>query len=220
MREFDEIYLSWRPGAGRERRIVGLLRKDDYGKFTFRYVPEGIKQAKNEGFSSYTEFPDLDQKYNATVLDVFAKRLMRPERSDIQSFYDFWEIESRFANDKFYLLAHTQGLVPTDNFEFLADYKPVPGLHFLTDLANVPDHKLPAGSVTKGDSLRYELDPRNDFDEHAVRVFKGNIEIGFIKKIHCRVFHKLPPGGLILTVKALDQNGVIKKIFAKVELSL
>ncbi len=68
-------------------------------------------------------------------LDIFAQRLIKSERPDIQNFYDFWEIEPQFKDDKFYLLGHTQGLLPTDNFEFLADYKPVEGLHFLTEIA-------------------------------------------------------------------------------------
>lgn len=218
MEEFKEIFLSWRPGSGKERRIVGVLRREADGKHIFSYLRDGVEQAKKEGFSSYTEFPDTTQSYNGTVLEVFAQRLMRPERTDIQTFYDFWEIEPQFASDKFYLLAHTQGMVPTDNFEFLADYLPAKGLHFLTDLANVPDHNLPAGTLSKGDELTYLLEAQNSHDEHAVRVFKGTTEIGYIKKIHCRIFHKVPHGALKLTVKALDQNGVIKKVFVKVEL--
>jgi hypothetical protein len=54
-----------------------------------------------------------------------------------------------FKADKFYLLGHAHGLVPTDNFEFPADYYPGEGLHFLTELEGPNAYKLPAGSKKK-----------------------------------------------------------------------
>jgi hypothetical protein len=216
MKEFEKIYLSWRQGQGYRRHIVGILDKDQDGKFFFQYIKENIDNAKKEGFSTYTEFPQIDKIYNGNVLDIFGQRLMKPERTDIQNFYDFWEIEPQFKDDKYYLLAHTQGLSTTDNFEFLADYNPVDKLHFLTELAGISQKKLPIGSIKSGESLGYILEPHNDRDSYAVRILKDQKEIGYIKKVHCKVFHK--PGGeqLNLTVKALDQNGFIKRVFVKV----
>lgn len=216
MKEFDDIYVSWRPGQGKIRHIVGVLKKHESGKFTFNYIPQAVEEAGKEGFLPYTELPDTTQVYNGSVLDVFAQRLMKAERSDIQTFYNFWEVEPTLKDDKFYLLAHTQGLVPTDNFEFLADYNPVSGLHFLTDLAHLTEAKLPANTVKSGDVLTYVLDKNNTTDGQAVRVYKGDKEVGFIKKIHSRVFYKPGADNITLTVKAVDQNGVIKRIFVKV----
>ena len=216
MQEFEKIYLGWRQGQGHRRHIIGILDKDNEGKATFKYIEENVLKAKEEGFSPYTEFPLVDKIYNGNVLDIFAQRLTKPERSDIQGFYDFWEIEPKYKDDKFYLLAHTQGLSTTDNFEFLADYNPIDGLHFLTELANISQKKLTIGSVTTGEPLEYLLEPGNEKDSFAVKVLKEGKELGYIKKIHCKVFHK--PGGerLKLVVKALDQNGVIKRVFVKV----
>jgi hypothetical protein len=217
VKEFDKLYLSWRAGQGKRRHIVGVLEKhSDDGKFMFKYDNNGIEEAKPEGFIPYTEFTDFSKTYNGNVLDVFAERLIKSERTDIQSFYDFWEIDTQFINDKFYLLGHTQGLLPTDNYEFLADYEPVKGLHFLTDLAAVPLQKIPARTITHGDVLRYELEKNNQYDKYAVKVYKNDKEIGYIKKVHSRVFHKIEEGTLKLTVKAVDQNGIIKRIFVKV----
>ena len=159
MKEFDDIYVSWRSGAGKRRHIIGILKKHPDGKFTFSYDKVAVEEAAKEGFLPYTEFPDLDQTYNGSVLDVFAQRLMKSVRTDIGSFYKFWEIEPSLQDDKYYLLAHTQGLLPTDNFEFLADYNPVQGLHFLTDLAHITEANLPANTVKDGDSLSFVLDP-------------------------------------------------------------
>jgi hypothetical protein len=216
MKEFEKIYLSWRKGQGTRRHVVGVLEPNMEGKFSFRYITENIENAKAEGFSTYTEFPQLDKVYNGNVLEIFGQRLIRPERTDIQSFYDFWEIETKYKDDKYYLLAHTQGLSTTDNFEFLADYNPIDGLHFLTDLANISQKQLPIGTLKAGDSLDYVLEPENNKDRFAVKILKNTSEIGYVKKVHCKVFHK--PGGekLNLVVKALDQNGSIKRVFVKV----
>ncbi len=216
MKEIGNIYLSWREGLGKRRHIVGVLRKNAIQGVRFSYIPKGVEAAEAAGFSPYTEFPDISKEYTSNVLEVFGQRIMKSERSDISDFYDFWEIDTAFKEDKFYLLAHTQGLNPTDNFEFLADFNPRKDLRFLTDLANLTSLHLPANSVNKGDVLKYKLEPDNEFDHQAVRVFKGNQEVGFIKQIHSRVFYKKNGTPLNLVVKAVDQNGAIKRIFVKV----
>jgi hypothetical protein len=218
MQEFDKIYVSWRKGTGSRRHIVGLLERSDNRNFVFSYNQSGVAAARQDGFSPYTEFPDTSQTYNGNVLDIFAQRLIKSERPDIQSFYDFWEIEPQFKDDKFYLLGHTQGLLPTDNFEFLADYNLVEGLHFLTELAGLTNYQLPADALKPGDVLRFEVDGANEYDSEAVKVYKNENEIGYVKKIHCRVFHKPGAERLKLSVKAVDKNGKIKKAFIKVSL--
>ncbi|MES2701749.1 MAG: hypothetical protein V4649_03875 [Bacteroidota bacterium] len=216
MREFDKIYLSWRTGIGTSRYIVGVIEKTSEGKFLFKYDQQVVAEAKKKGFSPYTEFPELDKEYNGNVLDIFAQRLIRSERTDIQQFYDFWEIESMHVNDKFYLLGHTQGLSPTDNFEFLADYNPAEGIHFLTDLAGLSVLKLPSHTLKEGDHLRAELEADNIHDKDAVAVYKGDIKVGYIKKIHCRIFHRQPHTKLQLKVKAIEKNGIVKRAFIKI----
>jgi len=217
MQEFDKIFLSWRTGQGKARHIVGVLEKKPSGSYTFTYDSKVVEEAKKDGFIAYTEFADFNQTYNGSVLDIFAQRLTKSERSDVKNFYDFWEIEPTHIQDKFYLLGHTQGLLPTDNFEFLAEYRPVEGLHFLTDLAHITERKHKSGTVFVGDTLRYEHDKENVHDSYAVKVFKENVEIGFIKKIHSRVFLSSDKQ-LKLAVKAVDQNGSIKRIFVKVSI--
>ena len=172
MKEFDKIYLSWRQGQSHRRHIVGILQKDAEGKFTFHYFKDKVEEAKKQGFYPYTEFPDIDKSYNGNVVDIFAQRLTKAERIDVQKFYDFWEVDPRYKDDKFYLLGQTQGLVPTDNFEFLADYQPVDNLHFLTEIAGLTDKQLPPDAIAVGDKLRFELEPGNQYDPEAVKVFK------------------------------------------------
>lgn len=218
MKEFDKLYLSWRKGQGSRRHIVGALTQSNDGSFSFSYNEAAVQKAREEGFAPYTEFPDITKFYNGNVLDIFAQRLIKTERPDIQTFYDFWEIEPQYKDDKFYMLGHTQGLQPTDNFEFLADYNLVDGLHFLTELAGLSAYQLPSGTLKEGDILRFELDKNNEHDIHAVTVFKGNTEVGHIKRIHCKVFHKPGAENLKLSIKSVDKNGIIKKAFIKVSL--
>ncbi len=217
MREFDKIYLSWRKGQGSRRHLVGKLEHTADDKFVFTYDAAIVEKAKAEGFVAYTEFSDTTKLYNCNVLDIFAQRLIKAERPDIQQFYDFWEVEPQLVTDKFYLLGHTQGLLPTDNFEFLADYKSVKGLHFLTELAGLSHEQIAPSTLSIGDKLSFELEQENEQDEKAVKVLKGSLKLGYIKKIHCHLFHQSSAENIKLTVKAMDKNGVIKRVFLKVE---
>jgi hypothetical protein len=216
MKELGNIYLSWRKGAGHRRHIVGVLKQNATKGARFAYIKHAVAEARKDGFAPYTEFPDVESEYDGNVLDVFGQRLIKTDRTDIKTFFDFWEIRPEYQDNKYYLLAHTQGLLPTDNFELLADYYPVKNLCFLTDLAGLTTHELPVGTVKAGDQLLFQCDPKNEYDKNAVKVFKDKMEIGYIKKIHSRVFYKKGGSRLKLMVKAVDQNGVIKRIFVKV----
>jgi len=216
VKEIGHIYLSWRSGQGERRHIVGVLKKNATEGVRFEYLKEGVESAKKEGFAPYPEFPELTKKYSDNVVEIFGQRITKSERSDIKDFLDFWEIDPKYKDEKVYLLAHTQGLSPTDNFEFLADYNRIKSLCFLTDLASLSVLKLPAGSIQKGDLLTYQIEKTNALDKHAVKVFKGVTPVGYIKKIHSRVFHKQGNGSFKLTVKAVEQNGIIKRVFVKV----
>ncbi len=216
MKELGNIYLSWRVGAGHRRYIVGVIKNNASKGIRFSYIKQGVEEAQKAGFAPYTEFPELHKEYSEDVLEVFGQRLIKSERSDINTFYDFWEIKPRYRSNKYYLLAHTQGLLPTDNFEFLADYYPVKNLCFLTDLAGLTSKKLPAESLKEGELLNFKFEPDNPHDKMAVMVYKNNTHIGYIKKIHSRVFHKNGGGKLQLAAKGIDQNGILKKVFVKV----
>ena len=218
MAEFEKIHLVWRKGLGERRHAVGILEKLPDGRNVFNYSPDAGQLQEKEGFTPYTEFQDLKKQYNGNVAEIFGQRLMKSDRPDVASFFKFWEVDNDKAQDKFYLLGKTQGLVPTDNFEFLAEYKLTPETHFLTELAGLSKYPLEKGKVLIGDVLRFELEKDNGYDDYAVKVFKGDLFIGYIKKYHNKIFHDPGADKLKLTIKALDQNGKIKRIFIKVSL--
>lgn len=215
MKEIGNIYLSWRIGASYRRHIIGVLKRSAQG-VEFKYLPEGVRDAQKDGFTPYTEFQDLSKTYSVGVLETFGQRIIKSERTDKSTFYDFWEIKPSFQDNKYYLLAHTQGLLPTDNFEFLADYHPVKELCFISDLAGLSNLKIPSKTLKIGDQLTYKIERNNQFDKKAVMVFKESMLVGYIKKVHNSVFHKPKGDQLKITVKALDENGLTKRIFVKI----
>lgn len=149
-------------------------------------------------------------------MDIFGQRLLKSERSDIQKFLDFWEIDPKFKDDKYYMLAYTQGMLSTDNFEFLADFHPIKDLCFVSEISGLSATKLDSGVLMPGDLIRWELEKNNQFDKTAVKVFKESIFLGYVKLIHCKVFHKPSKNKLSIKVKSIDQNGTINRIFIKI----
>ena len=215
-RSIGHIYLAWRKGAGYPRIPIGVIKRNVTDGVTFRYLQDGLDEAKKEGFITYTDFPEEDRIYNMNVLDIFGQRLNKSEREDIKKYYAYWEIDPLYQDDKFYLLAHTQGLLPTDNFEFLADYNPVKGLSFTSELCGLTKLKLDKDTLQEGDVLRWEKDPKNAHDKFAVRVYKGDTFVGYIKKIHSRIFYKKSRGKLRISVKSLNRNGHLNRAFIKI----
>ena len=209
------IYLAWRKGAGYPRIVIGVIKRNAFG-VSFSYIKEGLEFARKDGFVTYTDFPKEDITYKEGVLDVFGLRLNKSEREDIQKYYDYWEIDQRFKDDKYYLLAHTQGLLPTDNFEFLADFHPIKGFSFTSELCGLTKLQLPKDVLNEGDELTWAKEPSNQYDKYAVKVYKGDVFVGYIKKIHSRIFYKKCRGKLKVTVKSLNRNGHLNRAFIKI----
>ena len=214
-KDISYINLVWRKGAGYPRIIIGIIKKNASG-VSFSYIQEGLAEAKKYGFVTYTDFPNESQVYTESVLELFSLRLNKSERGDIQKYYDYWEINPKYKDDKYYLLAHTQGLLPTDNFEFLANFNPIKGLSFTTELCGLTILQLPKDILEEGDKLTWVKEPHNKHDKFAVKVFKGDIFVGYIKKVHSRVFYKNCRGKLKISVKSINKNGHLNRAFLKV----
>lgn len=210
------IFLAWRKGSGCPRVIIGVIKRSAAGCVTFRYIKEGLETAKKDGFVIYPDFPDENKVYSEHVLDIFGQRLNKSEREDIHRYYSYWEIDPSRKDDKYYLLAHTQGMLPTDNFELLADYNPVNGLSFTSELCGLTHLQLPAETLEEGELLRWERDRANAFDKFAVKVFKDDVYVGLVKRIHSRVFYKKKGKQLKITVKSVNRNGHLNRAFIKV----
>jgi hypothetical protein len=207
------IYISWRKQAGDRRYIIAKIKRNVSEGISFEYL-KGYADAKKDGLEHFLGFKDSQKLTPESIEHLLALRVISKERPDRNGYLSFWEAEN--VSDNFDILALTQGKTQTDNFEFLADYQPKKGLKFVTDLANLSRLKLPAKTLSKGDILTYKLEKGNLFDKDAVCIYKGNLPVGYIKKIHSRVFHRTRKT-LKITVKAVDENGITKQVFVKVE---
>ncbi len=163
MKTIGNIHLIWRPKKGDKRISVGIMKKSATEGIRFQYNKDGVSEAKEKGFLYYEGFPDLNKDYKENVIGIFGQRLTRSERPDTKEFYDFWHIDTSKKENKYYMLAFTQGLLPTDNFEFLADFNPKEGLTFVTEIAGLSKTLINSNLLQVGDNLRYELDRENEF---------------------------------------------------------
>ncbi|MCV9389147.1 hypothetical protein [Reichenbachiella ulvae] len=217
MRDIGNIFLVWRKGVGDRRIVVGELKTNSTTGTRFRYITDNVAIAEKHGFTPYTGFPYIEKEYNTNVLEVFSQRLMKSERNDLADFYDFWKVDSSRRFDPYYMLAQTQGLLPIDNFEFLAEFYPIKGLLFISEISGLSHLKLKSDELSIGDVLNYELDPKNPKDEMAVKLMKGQKEVGYVKVIHSRVFHR-SKARVKVTIHHLEKNGNIKRAFLKIEI--
>ena len=214
-KDIANIRLAWRKGAGFPRIIIGIIKRNAFG-VSFSYIPEGLEEAKKYGLVTYTDFPDETKVYTEGVLDILGLRLNKSERGDIQKYYDYWEINPKYKDDKYYMLAHTQGLLPTDNFEFLADFYPTKELSFTSELCGLTNLKLDKDTLEEGDTLTWERDSDNEHDRYAVKVFKEDTFVGYIKKVHSRIFYKKCRSKLKIAVKSVNRNGHLNRAFIKI----
>lgn len=216
-RYIKQIYLIWRRGRNDSRIKVGVITKNQTEGVKFQYIPSGLKEAIEKGFNMYPDFPNPDIVYKNNVLETFAQRLTNTERGDIQKYYDYWEILPSLKNNKFYVLAQTQGLLSTDNFEFIAEYYPVKDLRFASEICGLTKRQLPSGTLEIGESLIWKLEKNNIYDKYAVRLYKRTgQEVGYIKTIHAKVFHDSKYKRFEVKVKSLEQNGHINRAFITV----
>lgn len=210
------IYLAWRKGSGHRRIIIGIIHRNATSGTTFEYDQKAVEEASSQGFVQYPDFPDVSKVYDDNVLEIFGQRLNKSEREDIMKYYSYWEIDPAYKDDKYYLLAHTQGILPTDNFEFLAEYLPTKDLSFVSELCGLTQLQLPSNSLKEDDILTWRLDPQNKYDDCAVKLYKGDLFVGYVKKIHSKVFYHIKKRNIHITVKSVHKNGHINRAIIKI----
>lgn len=215
MKEIGNIYLCWRQGKGSTRIPIGIIKHSVTRGVRFSYNQNEVAKARKLGFQHYEGFPDVTKEYNENVLEIFGQRLIKSERSDTRAFYEFWGVDTQYKDNDFYMLAYTQGLLPTDNFEFLADFNPTPQLSFISEITGLTEAKLDRDLLKVGDKLRYELEPNNEYDNKAVGLYLGDKYLGHVKLIHSRVFYKTNTV-FNITVHNIESNGYLKRVFIKI----
>jgi hypothetical protein len=217
MKLFGNIYLTWKKGPGSRRIPIAKISNGITKGVRFKYLLKNIDLARTEGFSYFAGFSKIDLEYSENVLEILGQRITKSERNDLKEFYNFWIIDALKKNDIFYMLGMTQGLLPTDNFEFLADFNPIKDHIFVSEITNLSNSRIPSNFLKIGDELKFRRDPKNSFDNKAVEVYYGQTKLGYLKTIHSRVFYKTNNSPKI-TIHHLEKNGFIKRAFVKIQL--
>jgi len=216
VRAIGNIYLAWRKGKGSRRIVVGVIKNNATEGTRFNYISEGVTEATKYGFTPYEGFPNIDKTYTENVVSIFGQRIMRSERNDIDDFYDFWKIDKDYKDDLYYMLAYTQGLLPTDNYEFLADFSPKKGLSFISEISGLSTLKLKSDAIKEGDILTYKQEPTNQYDRDAVKLYHGDLFVGYVKRVHNKVFSKILHIPQIV-VHRVEKNGKINRVFIHIK---
>lgn len=208
------IYIAWRKSSGERRNLIARIKRNANG-ISFKYLDD-FKKAQEQGLDYFFGFKESKNLNPSEVKDLLTLRVISKDRPDRAEFLKFWEADD--VDDIFDLLGYTQGISPTDNFEFLADFTTVNKRHlkFVTDIAGLSKSEVKPGMIKAGDVLRYVKEPNNAFDDKAVAVYKDDLKIGYIKRIHTLLFYKCK-SKLNLTVKSVVENGIVKNIYVKVE---
>ena len=206
------IFMAWRAGKSHSRIIVGEI-KSNASMTRFKYIKDGVEKAREEGFVGYPDFPEIGKTYDTNVLRILSQRLNDSERSDINHYYEFWEIPQNSVKDIYRLLAYTGGILPTDNFEFLADFYGTKNISLVTELTGLSTHQISNDELNEGDKLVWKLEPNNLYDKFAVSIYKNDKLLGYIKKIHSHLFYKKGGYFLSVRVKRIEHNGHINKVF-------
>lgn len=221
----DKIYLSWRKDVNKSRHIIGILNKDN-DNYSFMYSKDNVEKAKKEdGYTFYPAFEDINQVYDDKVLEVFKRRLLNPQRRDYDKFLNYWGADNYKTND-FALLGLTGAKLLTDNYEFIAPHYEIPA-RFNTDLSwlnleseYVVNSIRNLNNIDIEKRISLELEPNNQYDKKAVKVLFDNELLGYIKSIHCEnVYDAIKNNKKIeLNIANIIKNGTIKEILLRVNI--
>lgn len=216
-----KIFLSWRPGIGEGRFLVGVFSRENSSgdDIEFVYQQEEVAKAKEKGFYNYPEFPDLNKVYRTNLKTALSLRLMPKTRADRNNYLSFWSANID-GLDWFDELGFTQGELATDTFEFLAEYPKKHngvGIKFISNIASLSHLQLTSDSVEIGDKLRFELEPENKFDKYAVRILRKKEFIGYVKRGHNLFFHKVRNEDVDIRISSLEKNGKMNQIYFSVK---
>ncbi|WP_333696436.1 HIRAN domain-containing protein [Flavobacterium sp.] len=215
--------MSWRPGKGDGRYLVGIFSRENSSgdDIVFKYINDQVKEAQKIGFLNYPDFPDFNKEYSTNLKTALTLRLMPKTRADRNDYLSFWNANGE-GLDWFDELGFTQGELATDTFEFLAEYPKRHngiGINFISSIAALSHLDLSPDCVKIGDKLRFELEPKNQFDKNAVKILKGKDLIGYVKKGHNLFFHKVKEEEVEIKVTNLEKNGKMNQIYFSVKVN-
>jgi hypothetical protein len=218
LKSIGNIFVTWRSSPGERRVSIGVIKKSATQGVTFHYNEKDLAIAEAQGFNVLENFPEKNKVYRENVIEKFGERIIKSERKDNDNFYQFWEIDTSRLDDMYYMLAMTQGLLATDNLEFLADFNPNKNTSIVSDVAGLSKIDFDISSVKEGTVVDFRFDADNIIDTKAIELLIDGTVVGYVKQFHNRVFQKLKKLKIRprIVVKKVISNNQKKKIFIKI----
>lgn len=209
----DYLYLIWHDKKTKKKYIVGTLSKN--GKFEFEYNNE-IEEAKNNGFSLLTAFPE-QKKYESDVLfPVFATRLPDRKRVDIQKILEKYGLEEY---DSYMLLkkcgAKYDARLPIDDLEFIDpifdDKKPVKREFYIAGSRHYMQCDegkkcVKHYGIKKNDDIELVHEFDNEKDPNAVQMLYNEECIGYVPRYYAESISKIVDNKRKYTCKVIEVN--------------
>ena len=218
---FNKIYLMWRLGIGSRRIIIGELSDFKNGNLKFSYIEDGVNEAIEISDKNFKGYPGLDLSKPSfdpeLIKSLFFSRLVSTKRQDAKELLSFWLVEGNRISDQLYILAKTQGLLPTDNFEFVANYYSNQRCPFVTDIAGLSASDFDLATLEEGNYLSFELEQGNEYDKNAVAVYYKENKIGYIKQGHNIAFKRKDKSKVTIRVHKIIITPKIKKLYVRID---
>lgn len=234
----NKLCLLWQNQESRNWYHIGNLLYDQQ-KYYFEYQTEPTKRnvydALKNGYRIHPTFPDLDEKYESSVLfSAFARRLPSLNRKDYQVILRNLGITN--ATNEFEIMSITGGASHSDNYEFL---KPIEsdGENFKLDfyLRGWRHYNEESESLLENDVLTLVRESDNEYDSDAVAVYKNeDKKIGYVPAFYSQFIsqmiesyednvrydleHKFDPEApshfkVEMNIKGLDNSRVLQSYF-------
>lgn len=189
MKRIDRLFVMWAEPAQGRRTVIGHLRRETDGEFTFSYDESGLREAQARGFVLLSEFP-LAQTYRSRYLfSTFAQRIPSPKRPDYRAMLDAWGVS---GDDQLELLAVSGGIQHTDSLE-LAEYRAADDpLDAPVRMRIAAEKHFPAAAQLKpGDELELQRDLSNPSDPLATWfVLREGERVGYVPRQYTALIAK------------------------------
>jgi len=217
--EPDRLLLSWQPPRDSEHPrtrmfVAELLRNGNDADLTYLLESDDYKNAMSMGFGGYPGF-SIEKVKHSNVLAAFMRRLPPRSRNDFGRFLTALRLNADVKDNisDFALLGYSGAKLPGDGFCVINTFENAQApFEFLTNVEGYSYYKKKISyDVNIGDSLGFNFEPDNKFDNNAVAIMLDENKIGYVcRGLNCS-FAKWIKKGLSLQASIERINGTKDK---------
>ncbi|NMB18890.1 MAG: DNA-binding protein [Erysipelothrix sp.] len=207
----DYLYLIWKEPISRRNYIVGQLSKNSQYEFSYGHeVDDAIKN----GFELLIPFNEIDEVYKSdTLFPTFSSRLPDSKRRGIERILAKYDLKEF---DEYKLLKRSGARLPIDSLEFIdpifeehngeveRNFHIAGVRHYLGCDGENCEKAL---FLKRGDSLRFELEPTNDYDKNAIKIVDSKKNhVGYLPRYYSKSVIKYLKQEVEYECKVLEVN--------------